>query len=74
MAWIWGCGWHNGASHWEDSDRCLSGSRRPVKTKEAAEQALARHQRQKQHGRFWEGWGSCPEFGWVRKVHGNIKL
>jgi len=72
MSWIWICSWHNGASHWADSDRCLASSRKPLKTKEAAEQALARHQKRARH-QFWEGWGVMPKFGEVRQIHGNTK-
>ena len=69
--WIWICGWNNGASHWADSDRCFSVSRKRFKTKKDAEKALKAHQKRAHH--YWEGWGVMPQFGSVRKVHGNRK-
>ena len=65
MAWIWGCGWENGAGDWKDGARCIAGSRKPVRTEKAAKQALANHQRRARHD---------YHSGWVRKIHGNVKL
>lgn len=64
MAWIWGCMWENGASHWADGERCLAGSRRTVKSESAVMKQAAAHERRTGHH------GST----WVRKVHGNLKL
>jgi len=41
--YVWFCGWENGASSWIDSERCTACSRKPVKTKEAAQKALDAH-------------------------------
>jgi len=51
--WVWYCDWDNGASHWEDSESCHAGSRKPT-SKQAAQAALDKHQYSLHHmfGRF----------------------
>lgn len=49
--WVWQCCWENGASSWQDSEKCRAGSKKPVSEVAAKQAAGAHENRTGHHGR-----------------------